>query len=281
MYSKKYGWHINGFPKNNHAWCKLLKDQSDGRYEFKADLRGHLLSPTYTQERERERERVAMRQEFERRCPNLRIPDAKRSMVQRGTQNLGITGFPNQKCRWCTGELKKAASTGSRFRSIAETGVHVSKQNPFSIAPPNEGQKINIIHYIGIAADEPIRIERHMDKKDMVMPLVQIGWDEDLCGLEAQYLDMLSPTYETGTRDGCWFCHNQGVGQLRNLRKNYPDLWEKLMKLDLDSPVTFRADGHTVHDFDRRFQLEDEGLIYPNERFRWAMLDEELNYRLF
>ena len=32
-----------------------------------------------------------------------------------------------------------------------------------------------------------------------------------------------------------------------------------MLKWDEDSPVTFKADGHTVHDFDRRFQLEDEG----------------------
>lgn len=55
-----------------------------------------------------------------------------------------------------------------------------------------------------------------------------------------------------------------------------------MLTWDLDSPVTFKADGHTVHDFDRRFALEDEGLISPDDKvFRWAMLDEELNYRLF
>lgn len=144
-----------------------------------------------------------------------------------------------------------------------------------------KAQKINVVHYIGIAADEPKRIARHMGKPDKVMPLVQIGWDEDLCGLEATYMDMLSPTYSGSFRDGCWFCHNQGVGQLRQLRHNYPDLWSLLLKWDNDSPVTFHADGHTVHDFDRRFQLEDDGLINPGERFKWSMLEEDLNYRLF
>ena len=55
-----------------------------------------------------------------------------------------------------------------------------------------------------------------------------------------------------------------------------------MLKWDKDSPVTFHADGHTVRDFDRRFQLEDEGMIYPDDRvFRWEMLDGELNFRLF
>lgn len=53
------------------------------------------------------------------------------------------------------------------------------------------------------------------------------------------------------------------------------------MKWDIDSPITFKADGHTVHDFDRRFQLEDEGLIDPKAHFKWAMLDDDLNYNLF
>ena len=55
-----------------------------------------------------------------------------------------------------------------------------------------------------------------------------------------------------------------------------------MLQWDNDSPVTFKADGHTVHDFDRRFQLEDDGLIYPDDKvFRWEMLDQELNMRWF
>lgn len=106
------------------------------------------------------------------------------------------------------------------------------------------------------------------------MPLVEIGWEEDLCGLISGYQDLLSPSYETASRDGCWFCHNQSVEQLRNLRKNYPDLWELLLKWDKDSPVTFKPDGHTVHDFDARFALEDEGFITPDDPWKWSYLTD-------
>ena len=92
--------------------------------------------------------------------------------------------------------------------------------------------------------------------------------------------DLLSPIYTTATRGGCWFCHNQGVDQLRLLRKNYPEYWSLLLKWDNDSPVTFKADGHTVHDYDRRFQLEDELLIPIDRPFRWSMLEEDLQMRL-
>lgn len=137
----------------------------------------------------------------------------------------------------------------------------------------------NII-YVGIAADEPNRFHNLTDTKKS--PLVEAGWTEADCRRWCEDNDLLSPIYTTATRGGCWFCHNQGVGQLRLLRKNYPELWALMLKWDKDSPVTFKADGHTVHDFDRRFQLEDEGLIYPDDKiFRWDMLDKELNYRWF
>lgn len=46
------------------------------------------------------------------------------------------------------------------------------------------------------------------------------------------------------------------------------------MKWDLDSPVTFRADGHTVHDLDERFELEEKGVIPNDSTFRWKYIDE-------
>ena len=137
-----------------------------------------------------------------------------------------------------------------------------------------QGADINIVSYIGIAADEPIRIERHSKNKNVLMPLVEANWTEAMCREWCEQNNLLSPIYTTAARGGCWFCHNQGVEQLRLLRKNYPDLWALLLKWDLDSPVTFHADGRTVHDFDRRFAAEDAGYMALQERFKWADLDE-------
>ena len=136
------------------------------------------------------------------------------------------------------------------------------------------------IQYIGIAVDEPGRF--HSLRKNKTSPLLEAGWTSRDCWDWCKGNELLGPTYTTATRGGCWFCHNQSVGQLRLLRKNYPDLWALMLKWDEDSPVTFKADGHTVHDFELRFQLEDEGMIYPDDKiFRWDMINEELNYRWF
>lgn len=150
----------------------------------------------------------------------------------------------------------------------------MSNAQAFSSSPVNEGQEINIVQYLGIAADEHKRIKRHIDRPDVILPLVEIGWEEDLCGLIAGYQGLLSPTYTTSMRGGCWFCHNQSIEQLRLLRRDYPDLWQLLLKWDKDSPVTFKPDGHTVHDFDERFALEDMGVISANDKWKWAYLKD-------
>lgn len=69
------------------------------------------------------------------------------------------------------------------------------------------------------------------------------------------------------------------MNQLRLLRRNHPNLWALLMKWDLDSPVSFKADGHTVHDFDRRFQMEEMGLVPMDKTFKWIMLDKPPKFR--
>ncbi len=133
-----------------------------------------------------------------------------------------------------------------------------------------------IIQYLGIAADEPKRIKTHEKRPDIKLPLVELGWEEDLCGLWCKYSDLLAPTYSSGQRDGCWFCHNQGVGQLRLLRRNYPDLWKKMMTWDNDSPETFHSDGKTVHLYDLRFHAEDLSLVPADCKFRWDMLNSKV-----
>lgn len=138
-------------------------------------------------------------------------------------------------------------------------------------------QKCNIkgaVQYLGIAADEPERIARHIDKPNVRLPLVELGWTEADCREWCRDNGLLSPIYTTATRGGCWFCHNQGIEQLRLLRHNYPDLWALMLKWDKDSPVTFKADGHTVHDYDCRFEMEDKGLVPSNRQFKWPMIDQ-------
>lgn len=170
-------------------------------------------------------------------------------------------------------DLRLPHEEGKLVQLRPENGGTAKSHEVFSESPTPQGtEKHTVVEYLGIAIDEPKRLER-CDGVNKKSPLAEIGWTEADAWKWCEENDLLSPIYTTATRGGCWFCHNQGVDQLRQLRKNYPDLWALLMKWDLDSPVTFHADGHTVHDFDRRFQLEDEGKVPTDRRFRWKMLE--------
>lgn len=160
-------------------------------------------------------------------------------------------GFPMQRGPWCNSRLKQSV-----LQKIGKSGVQ----------------------YIGIAADEPNRFHNLTETKKS--PLVEAGWNEALCRQWCETNDLLSPIYTTTTRGGCWFCHNQGVEQLRFLRKFYPELWILMLKWDADSPITFHADGHTVHDFEERFSLEDQKIVAADEPWKWEYLEQvQLKWR--
>ena len=157
-----------------------------------------------------------------------------------------IYGFPMQKGNWCTGRLKQSVL-----------------------------QKVqrNAIVYIGIAIDEPKRFHNLTETKRS--PLVEYGWTEKMCREWCEENGLLSPTYETSLRGGCWFCHNQSTAQLRLLRKQYPKLWAKLLEWDLDSPISFKGNGRTVHDHERRFQLQEQAKVPMDRTFRWGMMEDK------
>jgi hypothetical protein len=217
---------------------------------------------------ERERERTGTEPEA-----STGIQRSGSNGVNRSSNEIyRIKGFPLATGVTYCQKLKQRARLPSNHISLVQKAQDRQGADPFSPGrDTTRPKKTKIVEYIGIAADEPKRHRQLNERKRA--PLVEFDIDEELCGLYCRYNDILSPSYETSFRDGCWFCHNQGVDQLRLLRRNYPELWAILMKWDLDSPTTFKADGHTVHDYDLRFQLEDERKIPTARGFRWEMLE--------
>jgi 3'-phosphoadenosine 5'-phosphosulfate sulfotransferase (PAPS reductase)/FAD synthetase len=150
---------------------------------------------------------------------------------QKGRKVGRIYGFPFLFGGWCNNILKTA---------------------PIRKWQKQIGEYADII---GIAADETKRIARNA-VKGKVLPLVDYGVTEaeafDIC----MNAGLLSPAYNGGrVRLGCWFCQNQRVGELRRLRGEHPRLWNKLMALDTDSPVSFKP-GKTLKYYDGRFSQE-------------------------
>lgn len=153
------------------------------------------------------------------------------SRYQKGGKIGQIYGFPYLLGPWCNDRLK----TKPIEKWAKQCGEHIS--------------------IIGIAADETKRIARNT-KPNTLLPLVKYGITEKEAFSICEKASLLSPAYSGGReRLGCWFCHNQRICELRRLRCEHPVLWEKLLKLDADSPVTFKP-NKTILAFDERFEHE-------------------------
>lgn len=117
----------------------------------------------------------------------------------------------------------------------------------------------NAIHCVGIAIDEPKRLERLDDKKTSL--LAKYGYSEadayDLC----KSYDMLSPIYRFANRGGCWFCPNARDGELRHLRDHHRGLWNRLLALEEEENLVRSIWGAfgkvTLHEKERQFYLEE------------------------
>lgn len=107
-------------------------------------------------------------------------------------------GFPMTKGAWCNDRLKTRVldSIGSCGGQPDIYGFPIRKGNWRTSIPKTSGTNayLTTVKYLGIAADEPERIERHT-KPGIELPLVEIGWDEAYCRKWCEENDLLSPIY--------------------------------------------------------------------------------------
>jgi 3'-phosphoadenosine 5'-phosphosulfate sulfotransferase (PAPS reductase)/FAD synthetase len=151
---------------------------------------------------------------------------------QKGKFVGNIVGFPMTTGQWCNDRLK----------------LNPMRKYLKSLGPVEE--------VVGIAADETERIRKATVERK-ILPLAEYGITEAEAFEICKKYDLLSPAYSKGRRRlGCWFCHFQRVGELRRLRSEHPELWSKLLLLDLVSPVSFRP-KRSLQSFDYHFACED------------------------
>jgi len=141
-------------------------------------------------------------------------------------------GFPGLKSPWCDDKLKS---------------------QPIKTWQKTAGEHAIIA---GFTADE---VERQSPGaiKGKLLPLVDYGITEAETYEICRRIGLLSPAYREGrNRLRCWFCHNQRLDDLRLLRREYPQLWARLLGLDCDSFRTFKPET-AVKDLDNRFANEE------------------------
>lgn len=143
-----------------------------------------------------------------------------------------IYGFPMTICAWCNDRLK---------------------MKPLDKYFNSKGEHIR---YLGLAYDEPKRINRLLDIE--VAPLYQYKITEEEAKQICKKLGWLSPIYEHIERDGCWFCPKQSINSLRTIYNHYPQYWEILKQWQQDSPVPFKP-NMSIFDLEEKFRKELRG----------------------
>lgn len=133
----------------------------------------------------------------------------------------------------------------------------------------------NATEYIGIAADEPKRLQRLNDRK--ISLLSKYGYTEEMAKELCRKHNLLSPIYDTDTRGGCWFCPNAKISSLSRLRKLHPDYWQELEALSHTPNLCsygFRY-GQTLQEVSAKIDKYDER---QNIRERQLSLFPELEH---
>lgn len=116
----------------------------------------------------------------------------------------------------------------------------------------------DVVQYIGIAYDEQERLMR-LESGKRVSLLQKYHVTErdaaDMCKKAGLY----SPIYQFAPRNGCFFCPNAKLRELRHLYDHHPDLWNRLLecqKAPNKATERFNRD-YTIIEIDELFQTED------------------------
>jgi hypothetical protein len=122
----------------------------------------------------------------------------------------------------------------------------------------------DVVQYVGIAYDEPIRFER-LKGTNKVSLLEKYKINEKQCFDISRSYDLLSPIYEFSCRNGCWFCMNCNDKQWRHLIKNHPKLFNRLIDLENKYPIRYReclTRNETAAQIKERIHREGEQLTF-------------------
>lgn len=114
--------------------------------------------------------------------------------------------------------------------------------------------------YVGIASDEKKRLARIGENQ--ISLLDKYGFTENMALELCEKYGLLSPIYEFTSRGGCWFCPNARYAELKHLRTNHRNLWNKLLELENEPNLIVdkwnTLTNTSIHDWEERIFWEEQ-----------------------
>ena len=128
--------------------------------------------------------------------------------------------------------------------------------------------------YIGIAADEPRRINQKNVAQGFNYPLAQWGWTEPDCLKYLDKIGMSVPLHHHFSRTGCFCCPKQGMKSLVTLCRLYPKLWKELRRMDATASNDFKR-GVNLDDIEKMAKSEVSTLSLRDEPWRCTGYEDD------
>lgn len=124
----------------------------------------------------------------------------------------------------------------------------------------------DIVQYVGIAVDEPVRLARLVGTNKVSL-LQKYGYTEEMAMAKCIEYGLVNPCYRLDTRGGCWFCFNANVNRYIHMRECYPSYWE-----------AFRTLYHTT---ESKYFVYNKSLKDVENEMDAIVTFRRLQYRLF
>ena len=178
--------------------------------------------------------------------------------------------------------LKSQNTFISSFYRVCKKGANAGKINSWPLCgrcciqrdcklPPINAYKKAlggaVVQYIGIANDEQERLSRLEQGK--TVSLLQRYRKTEADAVEiCRKAGLYSPIYTFTQRNGCFFCPNAPLRELRHLYDHHPELWSRLMECQ-------RAPNKATERFNRQYRIDELDARFENEGRQLSLFDEQ------
>lgn len=132
----------------------------------------------------------------------------------------------------------RGKNTGKKYGFARARGCFVNRECKMqAFREYKKKQGSNVVFYIGIATDEPKRLQRLNNEKEISL-LAKYGLTEkDAVELCKRY-NLLSPVYEISRRNGCWFCPYAKDKEILHFLKNNGNIFNRLIEWEKEENLS-------------------------------------------
>ena len=125
----------------------------------------------------------------------------------------------------------------------------------------------NVVQYIGIANDKQERLARLERSKTVSLLQKYKKTEADAVNI-CRKAGLYSPIYAFTQRNGCFFCPNAPLRELRHLYDHHPLLWNCLLECQ-------KAPNKATELFNREYRIDELDARFENDDRQFSLFDEQ------